>query len=130
MKINYFIGILIGLGILFSCKNLSKNSTEILAASYQMKTLPNSDQGYQVFLLIKNPPKDSKVNAILLNNKRFERIELKTPISGLLSIEQFLLVQTNQIQNFIPPTFVERSDGIVFEVENGFQFVEIDFMQK
>lgn len=128
MKKYYLIGILIAFGIFNSCQNpMNSNEPEILTATYSLKSFPNSDQGFHIYILLKNMPENAKVKALVLKNKRFEKVDLKTLNNGLKEVNQLFLVNSIQIQNFIPPQTDERSDGIVFEVENRFLFKEIEF---
>lgn len=131
MKYIFFICFIVGLNSFMSCNQLFQNqSPEILTAEYELKSFNETERGFQVFLVIEKLQPQCKIKGIILKNNHFESIESTEMLKNRVFIDQFLILQSNMIQNFKPPLTDNRKDGILFEIEGKEFYKEINFKLK
>ena len=131
MKKYYLFGSIVLWTLFFSCKNsITTSEPEILTAEYSLKSFEGTERGFQVYIVIDKLPESAKINSIVLKNKRFEKLNYDTIQKQKIVINQFLPIQSIQIQNFIPPMTDERVDGIEFDIKGRLLFIETKFKLK
>lgn len=131
MKKYYLFGCIVLMTLYFSCKNsITSSEPEILTAEYSLKSFGETERGFQVNIVINKRSKFAKVNSIVLKNKRFEKLNYDSIQKQKIEINQYLPIQSFQIQNFIPPMADERADGIEFDIEGRLLFIETVFKLK
>ena len=131
MKKYYLFGCIVLMTLYFSCKNsITSSEPEILTAAYSLKSFGETERGFQVNIVINKRSEFAKVNSIVLKNKRFEKLNYDTIHKQKILINQYLPIQSIQIQNFNPPMTDERADGIEFDIEGRLLFIETNFKLK
>jgi|26BtaG_2_1085354.scaffolds.fasta_scaffold00288_19 hypothetical protein len=131
MKKYYLFGCIVLMALFFSCKNsIPSFEPEILTAAYSLKSFEGTERGFQVHVVVDKLPESAKINSIVLKNKRFEKLNYDTIQKYKIEINQFLPIQSIQIQNFNPPMTDERADGIEFDIEGRLLFIETNFKLK
>ena len=131
MKNFYFLSCIGFLIWMISCQNVSGNvNPEILTAEYSLKQYNEFEKGFQVFMVIKNKKKNTKIKYIILNNRKFDKIETYDMEQKTYFIDQFFPLESMRIQNFSPPESDSRVDGIIFEIEGEEFFKSVNFKLK
>ncbi|MFA7447381.1 MAG: hypothetical protein WCY77_02995 [Weeksellaceae bacterium] len=131
MKKYYLFGCIVLMTLYFSCKNsITSSEPEILTAAYSLKSFGETERGFQVYVVVDKLPESAKINSIVLKNKRFEKLNYDSIQKQKIEINQYLPIQSFQIQNFIPPMADERADGIEFDIEGRLLFIETVFKLK
>lgn len=133
MKNLKIIGLILITIHLFSCqkKNVPMDKKpEILTATYEILTKGELERGYNVFVETNKLPENVEIKQIVLKKKLFDVIHLVNAETENSSVEGYLPLHSQLIQNFVPPKTDDRADGIVFEIDGKEYFYEIKFELK